>query len=63
MKTFKTPEGPVTKPLLKRLVQQHQADLKKQVRIVTVGSKPLPPPDLYQDAGGGFNSNLSFLQS
>ena len=59
-----------TKPLLDELVKRHRADFSRVVRLAStgssnapiVGSTPLAPPDLYQDPGGGYNANLTFIQ-
>ncbi len=41
------------------MAQQKKAQNREQV---SVGSDPLPSPDLYQDAGGGYNADLKFPQ-
>jgi K+-transporting ATPase c subunit len=53
-------KGSVTKPLLKDLVDRQKADSK--IENPSVGSKPLPPPDLYQDSGSGYNPDFTFPQ-
>jgi hypothetical protein len=55
-------ETSVTAPLLKDLVARQKADSKRIVPDVKIGSNPLPAPDLYQDAGGGYNPNFTFPQ-
>lgn len=55
-------EGPITRPLLKDLVATHKASLKRQSLPLPSVIKPLPPPDLYQDAGGGYNLNYVYPQ-
>jgi hypothetical protein len=63
-------ERPITKPLLNDLVKGHHASFKRVVRIASTGSSnsplvestPVAPANLYQDAGGGYNSNLTFIQ-
>lgn len=62
MKSSKRPKASVTKPLLKELVNRHKADLKKQTQNPSIGSKPTDPPALYDDAGSGYNSDLTFPQ-
>ena len=52
----------VTEPLLKDLLDRHKAETKAELQNVTVGSKPLAPPDLYQDPGGGYNPDFTFPQ-
>ena len=50
----------VTEPLLRDLTAQQKKEQKRQQ--VSVGLEPLPSPDLYQDAGGGYNADLTFPQ-
>ena len=52
----------ITAPLLKDLVDREKADSKFKDPDPSVGSKPLPPPDLYQDSGGGYNTDFTFPQ-
>lgn len=53
----------ITKPLLKDLVERQKANSKLNPKQdPAVESKPLDPPDLYQDPGGGYNSDLVFPQ-
>ncbi|MBV9611832.1 MAG: hypothetical protein JO091_05140 [Acidobacteriaceae bacterium] len=60
MKSTDGRNSPVTKPLLKQLVYREKADSKKE--DPSVGSKPVPPPNLYQDSGGGYNRDFTFPQ-
>jgi hypothetical protein len=53
---------PVTGPVLKDLVKRQTAESKQVLSGVTIGSAPLAPPDLYQDAGGGYNRDFTFPQ-
>jgi hypothetical protein len=62
MKSNKRPKASVTKPLLKELVDRQKADQKKQQQNPSVGSKPLNPPALYEDAGNGYNPDFTFPQ-
>ncbi len=39
---------------------QQKKDQKREQ--VSVGSDPLPSPDLYQDAGEGYNADFTFPQ-
>ncbi len=55
-------EASVTDPLLKDLLKRQLADSKQANPKVAVGSTPLAPPDLYQDAGGGYNPDFTFPQ-
>jgi hypothetical protein len=50
----------VTKPLLQDLIDRQKTDAK--IENPSVGTKPLPPPDLYQDSGGGYNPDFTFPQ-
>ena len=52
----------VTGPLLKDLVNRQKAESKLALKEVQVGSAPLLPADLYQDAGGGYNVDFTFPQ-
>jgi hypothetical protein len=54
--------GSITEPLLKELVDREKASSKLTKNEPTVESKPLDPPDLYQDSGGGYNPDLTFPQ-
>jgi K+-transporting ATPase c subunit len=60
MKADKRDKESVTKPLLEDLVKRQKTDSK--IENPTVGSTPLPPPDLYQDSGGGYNPDFTFPQ-
>jgi hypothetical protein len=52
----------ITKPLLKELVDLEKANSKVVMQQPVVESTPLAPPDLYQDAGGGYNLDFTFPQ-
>jgi hypothetical protein len=52
----------ITAPLLKELMDREKANSKINNADPSVGSKPLPPPDLYQDSGGGYNEDFTFPQ-
>lgn len=52
----------VTKPLLKDLLASEQANPKFKIEKPAVESAPLDPPNLYQDSGQGYNSDLTFIQ-
>lgn len=62
MKSKDRKNGSVTEPLLKDLKDREKADSKVSNPDPSVGSKPLPPPDLYQDSGGGYNQDFAFPQ-
>jgi hypothetical protein len=62
MKSNERKNAPVTAPILKDLAQREKANSKIIIPDPSVGSKPLDPPDLYQDSGGGYNPDLSFPQ-
>jgi hypothetical protein len=55
-------KAPVTKPLLSDLVKRDKAGRKVVMDQPSVESDPLPAPDLYQDAGGGYNPDFTFPQ-
>ncbi len=55
-------EPSVTQPLLKDLMDRQKTESKLAMEEVKVGSTPLPSPDLYQDAGGGYNPDFTFPQ-
>jgi hypothetical protein len=55
-------EAAITTPLLKDLVERQKAAAKQMGPDVKIGSTPLPPPDLYQDAGSGYNRDFTFPQ-
>jgi hypothetical protein len=62
MKSNKRQNASVTRPLLKDLVDRQKADSKIINPDPSVGSKPLPSPDLYQDSGEGYNQDFTFPQ-
>lgn len=56
---------PQTGELLNDVLQQDKANQEANFPVApspSVSEKPLPPPDLYQDDGGGYNSNLTYPQ-
>ena len=55
---------PLSGQLLDDVVEQDKAnqDANFPVPSPSVGEKPLAPPDLYQDDGGGYNKNFTFPQ-
>jgi hypothetical protein len=46
--------------LIQDLIDRARLDTAKE--NPTVGSQPLPPANLYQDAGGGYNPDFTFPQ-
>lgn len=62
MKSNDPQKGSITEPLLKDLMDRDKANSKINNPDPSVGSKPLPPPDLYQDSGAGYNEDLTFPQ-
>lgn len=50
----------VATPALQDLIEREKANFK--VANPTIGEKPVPSPDLYQDGGGGYNANFVFPQ-
>jgi hypothetical protein len=61
MKSIK--KAPVTKPLLKKLIDQHGTNSKVPKQNPKVGSKPLKPAELDQDSGGRYNRDQTFPQN
>ncbi len=53
-------KGSITQPLLKDLVELDKVNGKLMEPVVE--NTPLNPPDLYQDAGGGYNSDFTYPQ-
>jgi len=52
----------ITEPLLKELDDRENANSKLIKNDPSVESTPREIPDLYQDSGGGYNSDLTFPQ-
>jgi hypothetical protein len=61
MKNDGRQKGSITKPLLKDLMDQQKANQTTNPEP-SVGSNPLQPPALYEDAGEGYNLNYTFPQ-
>jgi hypothetical protein len=63
MKT-KTPQpsSPLSGPLLEKITERDKANKEANFPTPSVGSKPLDPPDLYQDPGNGYNKNRTYPQ-
>jgi len=62
MKSKTRLKAPITKPILKPLVDREKADLKKQTQTPSIGSRPTDPPAIYEDPGTGYNSDFTFPQ-
>jgi hypothetical protein len=62
MKSKPRDKAPITKPLLSDLIERDKTDRKVVLDQPSVGSDPLQPPDLYQDAGQGYNPDFTFPQ-
>lgn len=62
MKANQRNNASVTAPILKDLAEREKAQSKSIDPDPSVGSKPLDPPDLYQDPGGGYNQGFTFPQ-
>lgn len=62
MKRQEDPKGSITKPLLQDLINRKQANAKQNPPVPAVEKGPTKQPTLYQDAGSGYNSNLTFPQ-
>jgi len=62
MKQSDAKKGSVTGPVLKDLVERDKAVQKATREEVSIGSKPLNPPALYEDSGEGYNTDFTFPQ-
>jgi hypothetical protein len=62
MKSKKNQTRAITAPMVKELAKRHKAESKISMPAPSVGSKPLKPAALYQDAGNGYNGNFTFPQ-
>lgn len=64
MKVKKGQEASFTEPLLKDLIQRNNVETKLTFDNAksNIGSSMPPQPDLYQDAGGGYNADFVFPQ-
>ena len=61
MKTNKKgTEASVATPILQDVIERHKSNSKLQNPTLT--ETPCEPADLYQDAGGGYNTNFTFPQ-
>jgi len=57
-----TKSCPISGPLLDNVVELDKANQALNFPTPSVGTKPLPSPDLYQDSGGGYNAKFTFPQ-
>lgn len=55
-------QSAIAEPLLRDLAVQAKGKGETSPAKVTIGSDPLPRPDLYQDPGSGYNVNFTFPQ-
>jgi hypothetical protein len=62
MKSNDRKNASISALLLKDLADREKANSKTITSGPSVGSKPLDPPDLYQDAGNGYNPDSTFPQ-
>lgn len=62
MKSNESPSDGFTGPLLQDLVERVKAEQQQLTPVPSVGSQPLAPPALYEDAGGGYNQDFTFPQ-
>ncbi len=62
MKASDRQKRTVTGPMLSDLVNRQKANQKALLEEPQVESTPLDPPDLYQDAGNGYNADFTFPQ-
>ena len=60
MRSDKKQNDSITQPLLQDLMDRSKADRK--LRNPFVGTAPVEPSALYEDAGSGFNKNFVFPQ-
>jgi hypothetical protein len=63
MKTKRRGKAPVTKPLIKKLTDQHKANSKNPKQNPTVAPDPLQPAELDQNSGGSYNRDDTFPQA
>ena len=62
MKASDRQKRTITGRMLSDLVNREKANQKARLEGPEVGLTPLDPPDLYQDAGGGYNRDFTFPQ-
>jgi hypothetical protein len=62
MKANNSKKDSITVPLLKDVVVRDKANQKATRENVSIGSKPLKSPALYEDAGEGYNASYVFPQ-
>jgi hypothetical protein len=63
MKTkTKDRSAPLSGPLLDNVVATDKENFKANFPSPSIGSRPLPQPDLYQDQGSAYNANFTFPQ-
>lgn len=62
MKANNRQKGSIAGPILKDLMDREKVSVNISESGPTVGSKPLAPPALYEDAGEGYNQDFTFLQ-
>jgi hypothetical protein len=53
---------PISGPLLDSVIGLDKANFAANFPAPSIGSNPLPQPDLYQDSGSGYNANFTFPQ-
>ena len=62
MKANENKKASVSEPLIRELIARQLVQSQLVLKNVVVGSQPLAPANLYQDAGGGYNANFTFPQ-
>jgi hypothetical protein len=62
MKANNSKKDTITAPLLKDVIARDKACQQADRQNVSIGSKPLNPPALYEDQGEGYNANYVFPQ-
>jgi hypothetical protein len=62
MKANNSKKDSITAPLLKDVIVNDKVNQKLNRENVSIGSKPISPPALYEDQGEGYNANFVFPQ-
>ena len=62
MKSKDSSKQSVTAPLLKDVIESDKANQMANRETVSIGSKPLNPPALYEDSGEGYNADFTLPQ-
>jgi hypothetical protein len=62
MKQSDAKKASITAPVLKGLMERDRAQQKANCEQVSIGSKPLNPPALYEDSGEAYNADFTYPQ-